>query len=56
MSNLEKVAKTIQPSKISSFVNDTRSLADAMEEMQANTPVEDQSMAAAIIFDKYGCL
>ncbi len=56
MNKLEQVAKTIQPSKISSFVKETRSMADAMEEMAANTPVEDQSMAAAVIFDKYGCL
>lgn len=51
-----KAASSIIPSKIPDFIKETRALADEMELMLGTTPVRSQSLKAAMIFEKYGCL
>lgn len=50
---VDRIAKTIVPSSIKSFIKTTREVADAMEAMEASTPLEGQSVGAAKILMKY---
>jgi hypothetical protein len=56
MSKISNYARTVNPSKISEFVKDTKNMVNEVETMLENTPIQDQNMAVAKIFSQYGLI
>ena len=49
-------SKTIMPSSINAFISDAYGMADELKHMVSITPEAEQSLGAAKIMSKWGCL
>lgn len=54
MTQIEKVAKTVNVGKISDFVMQSRIVADKLEAIQLDYPLEDQPTEVAKVFLTHG--
>lgn len=53
---IKEISSRINPSSISGFILELRSIADEMEGVKTNTPFLKQSYEAALVLDRYNLI